>query len=160
MIDSMDVVVQRVRTSWTKASRGGAGATLRNAAPTAFPLPPNMKAGLHEVSILESDAFHPHMRELDLSDPGLVLREADGLLRIHPPETSLFSMPRRNRRPPAVRLAPGQWLQWQINYRFVGTRGGQWSYRLDTFNISYGPASPAVFLKAPTHRVDERGFLR
>lgn len=48
----------------------------------------------------------------------------------------------------------------QINYRFVG-RGGPWSYRLDTFNISYGPASPEVFLGTPpTRRVDERGFLR
>ncbi|MFI0263150.1 hypothetical protein ACH4OW_29465 [Streptomyces sp. NPDC017056] len=109
----------------------------------------------------ECDAFSPKTSERDLSDPGLVLREADGLLRVHPPEITIFGMPRRNRRPPAVRLAPGQWLQWQINYRFAGTRGGPWSYRLDTFNISYGPASPEVFLgTSPTRRVDERGFLR
>ena len=161
MIDSMDVVVQRVRTSWTKASRGGVGAAARNAAPTVFSLPPGLRSGLHKVVMRESDAFSPQMSEQDLSDPGLVLREADGLLRVQPPETSMFSMPRRNRRPPAVRLSPGQWLQWQINYRFVGTRGGQWSYRLDTFNITYVPTSPEVFLDTPpTRRVDERGILR
>lgn len=161
MIGSMDVVVQRVRTSWTKASRGGAGAAARNAAPTVFLLPLGLKSGLHEVDMQESDAFRPKPSEQDLSDPGLVLRETDGLLRVHPPETSIFSMPRRNRRPPSVRLAPGQWLQWQINYRFVGSTGGPWSYRLDTYNISYGPASPKVFLGTPpTRSVDERGFLR
>ncbi|MFF0017687.1 hypothetical protein [Streptomyces sp. NPDC005374] len=70
-------------------------------------------------------------------------------------------MPRRNRRPPAVRLAPGQWLQWRINYRFIGTEGGPWSYRLDTYNISYGLASPEVFLGTPpTRTVDECDFLR
>lgn len=133
---------------------------MRNAAPTAFPLPSGLTSGLHEVSMPESAAFSPCEREGDLSDPGLALHEVDGLLRVRPPQTSSFSMPRRDRRPPAVRLAPGQWLQWQINYRFVGACGGEWSYRLDTFNICYGPAAPDVFLGTPTRRVDERGFLR
>ncbi|MFE2486961.1 hypothetical protein ACFXGR_27345, partial [Streptomyces mirabilis] len=62
--------------------------------------------------------------------------------------------------PPAVRLAPGQWLQWQINYRFVGSCDGAWSYQLETFNILYGSAAPDVFLSVPTRRVDERGALR
>ncbi|MFD9293447.1 hypothetical protein ACFWBV_35435 [Streptomyces sp. NPDC060030] len=43
----------------------------------------------------------------------------------------------------------------------VTIRGGPWSYRLDTFNISYGLASPEVFLGTPpTRSIDERGFLR
>ena len=82
MIDSMDVVVQRVRTSWTKASRGGAGAAARNAAPTVFSLPPGLHSGLHEVVIRESDAFSPQMSEQDLSDPGLVLRSSQALTSI------------------------------------------------------------------------------
>ncbi|MER5790840.1 hypothetical protein [Streptomyces sp. NPDC001980] len=156
----MDAVVQRVRTSWTKKSRGGPGAARRNAAPTAFSLPPGLSAALHEVAMQESDSFEPRMQVRDLSAPGTILREADGLLRVDPPEVSLFAMPRRNRRPPAVRLAPGQWLQWQINYRFVGSCGGAWSYRLETFNIVYGSATPDVFLGVPTRRVDERRALR
>ncbi|MFD4597622.1 hypothetical protein ACFWPQ_06235 [Streptomyces sp. NPDC058464] len=156
----MDMVVQRVRTSWTKNSRGGSGAASRNAAPTAFSLPPGLSTALHDVSMQESDSFEPRMQVRDLSAPGTILREADGLLRVDPPEVSLFAMPRRSRRPPAVRLAPGQWLHWQINYRFVGSCGGAWSYRLETFNIVYGSATPDVFLGVPTRRLDERRALR
>lgn len=160
MIEPMDVVVQRVLTSWTKKSRGGLEAARRNAAPTAFLLPPGLSSALHEVAMRESDSFEPRMRVGDLSAPGTVLREADGLLRVDPPAVTMFAMPRRDRRPPAVRLAPGQWLQWQINYRFVGCCDRSWSYRLETFNILYGSASPEVFLGVPTRRVDERRALR
>ncbi|WP_055633446.1 hypothetical protein [Streptomyces griseoruber] len=156
----MDAVVQWVCTSWTKKSRGGSEAGCRNAAPTAFLLPPGMSAGLHEVAMRESDSFEPRTQVRDLSAPGTILREADGLLRVDPPEVSMFAMPRRNRRPPAVRLAPGQWLRWQINYRFVGHCDGAWSYQLETFNILYGSATPDVFLGMPTRNVDERRSLR
>ncbi|MFC8431134.1 hypothetical protein [Streptomyces sp. NPDC057253] len=156
----MDVVVQRVCTSWTKKSRGGSEAARRNAAPTAFLLPPGMTAGLHEVAMRESDFFEPSTEVQDLSAPGTILREVDGLLRVDPPEVSMFAMPRRNRRPPAVRLARDQWLQWQINYRFVGRCDGAWSYRLETFNVLYGSAMPDVFLGVPTRHVDERRSLR
>ncbi|WP_078943450.1 hypothetical protein [Streptomyces aureus] len=156
----MDVVVQRIRTSWTKKSRGGLGAARRNAAPTAFALPRRLNAALHEVAMQESDSFEPRVQVRDLSAPGMILREVDGLLRVDPPEVSMFAMPRRDRRPPAVRLAPGQWLQWQINHRFVGRCDGAWSYRLETFNIVYGSAAPDVFLGVPARRVDERRALR
>ncbi|MER5537413.1 hypothetical protein [Streptomyces mirabilis] len=156
----MDAVVQRVRTSWTKKSRGGSEAARRNAAPTAFLLPPGLSSALHEVAMRESDSFEPRIQMRDLSAPGTILREVDGLLRVDPPEVSMFAMPRRNRRPPAVRLAPGQWLQWQINYRFVGRCDGAWSYRLETFNILYGSAMPDVFLGVSARHVDERRSLR
>ncbi|MGW4991498.1 hypothetical protein ACWEQ3_28215 [Streptomyces mirabilis] len=155
----MDAVVQRVRTSWTKKSRGGSEAARRNAAPTAFLLPPGLSSALHEVAMRESDSFEPRIQLRDLSAPGTILREVDGLLRVDPPEVSMFAMPRRNRRPPAVRLVPGQWLQWQINYRFVGRCDGAWSYRLETFNILYGSAMPDVFLGVPARHVDERRSL-
>ncbi|MFF3889919.1 hypothetical protein [Streptomyces sp. NPDC001914] len=156
----MDAVVQRVSTSWTKKSRGGSEAARRNAAPTAFLLPPGLRSGLHEVAMLESESFEPRTQVRDLSEPGTILREVDGLLRVDPPEVSMFSMPRRDRRPPAVRLALGQWLQWHVNHRFVGRCEGAWSYRLETFNILYGAAMPDVFLGVPSRRVDERRHLR
>lgn len=156
----MDAVVQRVHTSWTKKSRGGSEAARRNAAPTAFLLPPGLSSALHEIAMRESDSFEPHTQVRDLSAPGTILREVDGLLRVDPPGVSMFAMPRRNRRPPAVRLAPGQWLQWRLNYRFVGRCDGAWSYRLETFNILYGSAMPDVFLGVPSRRVDERRSLR
>ncbi|WP_326784847.1 hypothetical protein [Streptomyces sp. NBC_00151] len=156
----MNAVVQRVRTSWTKKSRGGPEAALRNAAPTVFLLPPGLSSALHEVTMRESDSFQPHMQAGDLSAPGTILREVDGVLRVDPPGTTMFAMPRRNRRPPAVRLAPGQWLQWQINYRFVDRCDGAWSYQLETFNIFFGSGAPDVFLGMPTRHVDERAALR
>ncbi|MGW1613321.1 hypothetical protein ACWCQZ_28605 [Streptomyces sp. NPDC002285] len=160
MIERMDVVVQRVHTSWTKKSRGGPEAARRNAAPTAFLLPDDLRSGVHEVAMRESDCFEPHMAARDLSAAETILREVDGLLRVDPPAVTLFAMPRRNRRPPAVRLARGQWLQWQINYRFAGSWGRDWSYRLETLNIAFGPAAPDVFLREPTRCVDERRALR
>ncbi|MFE7275028.1 hypothetical protein [Streptomyces sp. NPDC057623] len=156
----MDAVVQRVRTSWTKKSRGGPEAARRNAAPTAFLLPAGLSCALHEVAMGESESFEPRTWVTDLSDPGTILREVDGLLRVDPPKVTMFGMPRRDRRPPAVRLAPGQWLQWQINYRIVGSCSGEWSYRLETFNVVHGSATPDVFLGVPTRRVDERRSLR
>ncbi|WP_218106513.1 hypothetical protein [Micromonospora pallida] len=69
-------------------------------------------------------------------------------------------MPRRHRRPPAVRLAPGRWLRWQVNYRFSSFCGGDWFYRLDTLNIAHGPAPVDLFLTEPHRVVDERAHLR
>jgi hypothetical protein len=73
----------------------------------------------------------------------------------------MFGVPPRPRRRPGVRLEPGQWVRWQLNYRFssaVGLR--DWSYWLDTFNIAYGPVGAEVFLGAPTVHVDEQGPVR
>ncbi|WP_326797038.1 hypothetical protein [Streptomyces sp. NBC_01808] len=93
------------------------------------------------------------------ADTGVLLREHEGLLRVELVVTP-FGMPRRWRRPPAVRLARGEWLRWQVNYRFAGTHGDEWTYRLDTLNIAYGPTATDLFLSTPTHSVDELATLR
>ena len=160
----MDAVVQWVRTSWTKQSRGEPGATRRNAAPTAFPLPPTQTPFVHQILMAEHDDFQPHatVREgLPDSSPdsGVLLREDNGLLRVQL-TVKPYGMPRRWRRPPAVRLAPGDWLRWQINYRFAGTHDGDWTYQLDTLNIAHGPAPANLFLGTPHHHVNELATLR
>lgn len=55
------IVVQRVVTSWTKQSRGGAAATRRNAVPEAFTLPAGGESGvlIHEVDVRENGDFAP-----------------------------------------------------------------------------------------------------
>jgi hypothetical protein len=154
----MDVVAQRVRTTWTKRSRGGAAASARNRVPAAFALPAG--AVVHEVHVDESNGFEPRfaLRTLDDLD-AVLLREADGGLGVRV-ELAPMSWPSREWRPAAVHLRPGEWLRWQINYRFGSTCecGGQWRYRLDTLNLAYGGVPD--FTGTPTRTVIERGDLR
>ncbi|MEU6709336.1 hypothetical protein [Streptomyces wuyuanensis] len=157
----MEVTVQWIRTSWTKQSRGGEAATRRNAAPVGFTVPHAPPSVAHVVRMHEGDGFAPCHSQEDLRDVDVQIREADGRLRVIPRVQPLFAMPPRPRRPPAVRLAPGHWIRWQLNYRFSSAAGMQdWFYWLDTFNIAYGPVSDDVFLSTPTVFIDERGLLR
>jgi hypothetical protein len=159
----VDVVAQWVWTSWTKLSRGGAAAARRNALPVGFALPTLRCPLVHTVSMQETSDFVPqHSLHDGPSDPDAVLlSEVDGRLRVELVVTP-FGMPRRSRRPPAVWLSPGEWVRWQVNYRFSWplARGGAWSYRLETLNLLYGPASTDVFTGEPSRLVDERASLR
>ncbi|MFF0219692.1 hypothetical protein [Streptomyces vinaceus] len=125
----------------------------------AFPLPPDLTSGLHEVRMREADGFQPHGRVLDFADLEVTLREADGCLRVGPPQMSSFATHPRGGRPPAARISAGQWLRWQVNYRLIASYGGQWHYRLDTFNVAYGTVTPEMLLGMPTRRIDEQGFV-
>lgn len=157
----MEVTVQWIRTSWTKQSRGGEAAARRNAAPAGFAVPSVLPSVAHVVRMHERDGFHPQEGMEDLRKVDVQLREAEGRLRVLPRVQPLFAIPPRPRRPPAVRLEPGQWVRWQLNYRFSSAAGVRdWSYWLDTFNVAYGPVTADVFLSAPTVFVDERGPLR
>ncbi|MEU7019182.1 hypothetical protein ABZ990_00800 [Streptomyces sp. NPDC046203] len=176
----MDITVQWVRTFWTKESRGGPAATRRNALPAGFPLPDEVPYGspgasgsfspplsspssgfAHYVEMAERDGFAPRPMVRNLDEVGLRLRDEGDRLRVLARVEPLCGVPPRRRRPPAVRLLPGQWVRWQLNYRFssaVGLR--DWLYWLDTFNIAYGPRDRDVFLTEPTVLIDERGSLR
>ncbi|MFF9193658.1 hypothetical protein ACF09L_00490 [Streptomyces sp. NPDC014779] len=157
----MDITVQWIKTSWTKASRGGDAAARRDAAPVGFVLPEVASGRAHFVRMAEGDGFEPRQGWIDLRELSVSLREEGEQLRVLPRVEPLHGLPPRPRRPPAVRLLPGQWARWQLNYRFssaLGIRG--WTYWLDTFNIAYGPVGPDVFLSAPTVVVDERGPVR
>lgn len=157
----MEITVQWIRTTWTKESRGGDAAARRNAAPVGFALPNEAVPLAHVIRMHECDGFEPYDSREALSKVDVQLREADGRLRVFPRVQPLFALPPRKRRPPGVRLVPGQWVRWQLNYRFssaLGIRG--WTYWLDTFNIAYGPVNADVFLSEPTVFIDERGPLR
>ncbi|MEV5764536.1 hypothetical protein AB0L34_08175 [Micromonospora sp. NPDC052213] len=159
----VDVTAQWVRTSWTKRSRGGPPAALRNAAPVGFVLPTLRCPAVHEVSMDEARGFEPResSRDGQPDRADVLLKEIDGRLRVELAVTP-WGMPRRWRRPPAVWLRRGEWVRWQINYRFSWpmARGGAWSYRMDTLNLAYGPTTVDVFTGNPTRLVDERGLLR
>lgn len=163
--ESVEVIAQWVRTWWTKESRGGPAAAVRNAVPAGFTLPPTNSPFVHTVTTRESEDFQPHFDTrtglpTTAAEAGMFLKlERSGHLKVQLiPAT--FGIPHRRRRPPAVRLEPGEWLRWQINYRFVRLSGGAWTYRLDTLNIVNGPASTTIFTGTPTRYIDERASLR
>ncbi|MGW4561721.1 hypothetical protein ACWEN3_04685 [Streptomyces sp. NPDC004561] len=157
----MEITVQWVRTSWTKRSRGGAAAARRNAVPAGFPLPPAPLPLAHVVRAAERDDFVPRESRAELRDLALSLRQGEDTLRVLARVEPLFGLPPRPRRPPAVRLRPGQWVRWRLNYRFSSAAGmADWSYWLDTFNVAYGPVDREVFLAEPTVLVDECGPVR
>lgn len=159
---AVDITVQWIKTSWTKQSRGGeAAAARRNAAPVGFPLPPLPSGVGHFVQMAESDCFEVRSSLKDLREIGVSLREEGDRLRVFARVEPLFGLPPRPRRPPAVRLLPGQWVRWQLNYRFTSALGiRDWSYWLDTFNIAYGSVDGDFFLSEPTAIVDECGPVR
>ncbi|MGW4303618.1 hypothetical protein [Streptomyces sp. NPDC004376] len=157
----MEVTVQWVKTSWTKESRGGEAAAFRNAVPVGFAVPELPPRYAHFVRMSERDGFEPRSGEAPFREVGVSLRGEGDRLRVLARVEPMFGVPPRHRRPPAVRLLPGQWVRWQLNYRFssaLGIRG--WSYWLDTFNIAYGPVDADVFLSERTVLVDERGPVR
>jgi hypothetical protein len=157
----VDVTVQWVHISWTKQSRGGVAATRRNAVPIGFAVPDASMPFAHLVTMSERQGFQPNETITDVASVDVSLREADGRLRVQPHISPLYALPPRPRRPPAVWLAPGQWVRWHLNYRFSSASGMQnWSYWMDTFNIAYGPVEADVFLGTPTRLVDERGPVR
>ncbi|MEU8953530.1 hypothetical protein AB0C93_04415 [Streptomyces sp. NPDC048518] len=157
----MEITIQWIRTTWTKESRGGAAATLRNAAPVGLLLPHGSAPFVHMVRMHEDHGFEPYDSREDLSKVDVQLREEEGRLRVFPKVQPLFALPPRKRRPRAVWLAPGQWVRWQLNYRFSSAMGiRDWTYWLDTFNVAYGPVNADVFLSQPPVSIDERGPLR
>ena len=156
----VDVVVQWVRTEWTKQSRGGAGAAVRNSVPVGFALPHGRPA-VHEVRLTEWSGFSPvwsaEAREVDRV--ALTLREDDGVLAVQL-QDAMRAVPRRWNRPSPVRLERGEWVRWQINHRWVRPRDGGWNYLLTTLNLAYGGVGDLkVFLGVPDRVVDEKARL-
>jgi hypothetical protein len=131
--------------------------------PAAFSLPEQPPPFVHDVAVHERDEFRPRSAVrlgLPGGDDPVLLREEDGMLRVQL-TVAQSGMPRRSRRPPAVRLARGEWLRWQVNYRFGSSWGGDWTYRLDTLNLVHGQAgSPDLFLGKPVYYINELGSLR
>lgn len=155
----MGIVAQWVRTEWTKKSRGGAEAAQRNAAPAGFALPSTRAPLLHTVVMTEEDGFEPR-ETLEYRVPRrehVYLVEGDGRLLVRLIARSCGA-PMRRYRPQAVWIQRGEWVRWQINYRFGGE--SEWSYRLETLNIAYGDVRSDVFLGTPHRFVDEREHLR
>ncbi|MDG4822257.1 hypothetical protein O7635_10385 [Asanoa sp. WMMD1127] len=156
----MDVVVQRVCTTWSKRARGGSLAAARNAAAVAFELPAERAPLFHDVVQDEEDDFVPRARVLFECPPpaSFGLRLVGGSLRVRLPDG--FGAPVRAHRP-VVMVGPGEWLRWQTNNRYSSSTGmAGWHYNLVTVNIAFGAVPRDTFLGRPAHLIDERAALR
>lgn len=155
------IVVQRVLTRWSKESRGGEQAAIRNGQPTAFALP--AATTWHSVEMDERDAF-AQIVECAEAVPIAVVDELS--LRIRGdqlsvlPQVSAFWMPKRHRRPPRQSIGVGETLRWTLNFRLGLDHG--WSYGLITWNLAFltRGIDSDLFLVEPTISIDERAALR
>jgi len=162
------VVVQALVTRWTKESRGGPGAALRNATPTALSLPAEQtRAGevrVHGVAFDERTGFEPtstltvcNLIEFHRVVPGLELRAEAGTLRVRFIWTYFLGAPRRSHGR-AIRLLPGQWCRLIYNGRHGLDR--TWAYESTVLNVAYGPVDPSAFLDSePLETQDHREAL-
>jgi len=114
----MDVVVQRVSTTWTKRSRGFPDATLRNALPVSFALPSGGPPLFHDVRMLEWEDFTPQVSVAHGAPPrhDFGLRLVGPTLQVRLPNG--FGAPTRAYRP-AMLLQPGEWVRWYLNNRWT-----------------------------------------
>jgi hypothetical protein len=153
------IVLQRISTIWTKVSRGGAGATARNATPEVLELPP--LAGvpaegfiLHDIAYREDDDFQSPSEQFEQheqTDP-IRLDCLEFAVDDHALVVTLVWEQGRGapRRPPFPRTVlsfrPGQWGRISYNFRCAGER--DWIYEKCVMSIGLFPAySSRLFLE-------------
>ena len=158
----MRVVVQEVEVRWTKASRGGAEATVREAVPLAFPLPEEVAASANDAGdrrvALEWRSFRVEPTELTEGAFARRFEVERGAgpggewLEVRFDETrgrrDLRAGPQRQR---IFRLAPGEWGRVFHNHRESHERGDVYVHT--TFSVGWfaGAVAPGVFLGVPSH---------
>jgi hypothetical protein len=141
-------IVQRIWTEWTKRSRGGDAAVVRNAVPDSLPLPPPSSIGeddglLHDVRYCESIDFRPQstVRPIDIDKTwefgSLALhRRGDQVTVRFVWSWHATGAPERKSHDAFV-LAPGQWGRLKCNGRFADADSGTWWYQQDVFNVAW-----------------------
>lgn len=161
-------VVQAICVRWSKESRGGRNATLRNQVPEVFELPEGLKP-LHMETLFfhclffdESNLFiSPYISEVLRHD---LPKEFDySCVQVHPTEVGLRVVYQYNMRCGApertpikrdIRLQVGQWGRILYNGRFSDIDDGYWCYEKWTFNIGFfQDPIPHVFLNSPAVKI-------
>jgi len=163
------IVVQELRTRWTKLSRGAPAASLRNRTPRALRLPvrhvQSQNSFFHRVVFAEEAAFEPRVKEADFFAnakrelAGVEIRSDVSPLLV----TFVWShfgcgAPERPHGQRASILS-GEWCQILQNGRFGYDR--EWAYQSTVVNIAVMiDWNPEVFLTSPpTLTMDHRAEL-
>ncbi|TWU11302.1 hypothetical protein CA54_01070 [Symmachiella macrocystis] len=142
------VIIQRIRSEWTKESRGGEGARRRNAVPQALPLPESCftdRFAHQTVRFLEREEFRRPERdsiaigdswtdmacsdlEITVVTEGLQVRLVTDARNAASGDVQTFR---------AFTLVPGTWGQLIYNARYVHVYTGIWTYERSVLNIGY-----------------------
>jgi hypothetical protein len=153
-MSSRRVVIQLIHTQWTKASRGGDGARLRNALPRQLPLPLESFAApvtLHRVAFSEFTNFE-RRETVDRADSPSALALRDLRLAFEGDQLAVKHVRDRQNAAIADRLypdesgntvweldafvlAPDDWGQLHYNGRYVDMDTGNWWYEQSVYNI-------------------------
>jgi len=151
------VVVQEIRTRWTKASRGAPAASRRNDVPSAVPIPRGNAADLllHRVEYDERRDFVPEVLPTpafsSVADivSGLECREdAKSLIVAYIWNHSCGAPSRPHGR--RIRLAKGEWCRLIHNGRFGYDSG--WSYQSTVLNVGYVELPKAEMFFGTDHK--------
>jgi hypothetical protein len=176
----MEIIIQAIQTIWTKTSRGGPGATRRNAVPEAFPLPLRDQRKvtvfpalvLHQLHYAERGEFRPMPQPLTtgalldtLTIDQLSIHPLDdaGIVRVtyHPRRPSYLGYARDDSgeyRPgglEALALRLGEWGRVRYNWRHGATVSvDDWWYDLWVVNVGFFTEWRAdAFLESPPSKV-------
>lgn len=143
------LIVQRIQTRWTKLSRGGKLAALRNSTPHGISLadiPVQHEACMfHEIEFDECNNFRPETvarfekptSHFQIEPVFFHVTQTHCELRFNwswahcgAPERESYSL---------FKLAPGQWGQFICNGRFgpQTMSGDEWRYQQTVFNVGY-----------------------
>lgn len=142
------IIIQRIRSEWTKDSRGGDGARRRNALPQAFKLPAvcfTDRFSHHSVRFLERDEFRRSESDsVEIGDSWMDIACSDleitvvteGLqVRLMTDGRNAASGDMQLFR--AFTLVLGTWGQLIYNARYVHVNTGNWTYERNILNIGY-----------------------
>lgn len=160
------ILVQEIRTDWSKVSRGAPGAAKRAAVPRALPLPLHRADRdfyalfEHRVFFSEWEGFRDPGEQVACSEEvGQVIYgcvrlklEGESLRVVWKYDPGYAGAPSRDGNPKqAFTLRPGQWGRVVYNGRFGEDEG--WYYRQTTFNVALAErASACVFTESePAH---------
>lgn len=167
------VIVQSICTTWTKASRGGTGAALRNRTPEALELPVISSPSAHNLFLLHEVEYS---QQNHFQQPYVKLRQKElidlvryNCLQLSPAEDALAvtlewerseGVPRRNAfSRKTFSLQADQWCYIAYNLRVIWE--DCWAYKKYVLNVGlFDPSSPRMFLETrPAHMYKDMARL-
>ena len=166
------VVIQHVHSIWTKQSRGGDGARIRNAVPAAAALPPDLLPAtfmLHYAEYTESSDFvqsdtlksADDFAALDIRDLEITLA-ADLLSVRFIRDGNNAACPSPYPHADVFTLSESQWGRLACNGRYTAWNTGNWWYEKSVYNIAWlSEVDRSVFVRTePTCDFSEMARLR